>query len=81
MIFMLRSLHYCLKVYQLESILFLIISRRFLISAPKLVGQSVLKNRKVKLELLPNTYTLLMVEQGIIGGICHTIHSYVKTNK
>ena len=43
-------------------------------SAPGLAGEAVLKNTEVKLELLTNIDMLLMVEKGIRGGICHTIH-------
>ena len=33
-----------------------------------------LKITKVKLDLLTDIDTLLIVEKGIIGGICHAIH-------
>ena len=39
------------------------------------------KKTKVKLDLLTDIDTLLMVENGIRGGICHAIHRYVKANK
>ena len=42
--------------------------------------QVVLKNTKVKLGLSVDTDVLLMVEKGIRGGICHSIHQYVKSN-
>ena len=34
----------------------------------------------MKLELLTNIDTLLMVEKGIRGGICYGDYRYVKTN-
>ena len=34
----------------------------------------------VKLELLTGIDMLLMVEKGITGGICQTIHRYAKAN-
>ena len=37
---------------------------------------SLLKKTKVELELLTNTYMLLMVEKGIRGGMCQAIHKY-----
>ena len=42
---------------------------------------SLLKKKKeVRLELLADVDVLLMVEEGIRGGICHTIHRYAKAN-
>ena len=37
--------------------------------------------KDVKLELLTDIDTLLMIEKGITGGICHAIHRYTKGNK
>ena len=37
---------------------------------------SLLKKTKVELELLTNTYMLLMVEKGIRGRMCQAIHKY-----
>ena len=34
----------------------------------------------MKLELLTDYHMLLMVEEGIRGGICHSIHRYAKAN-
>ena len=41
---------------------------------------SVLKKKKVELELLTDIDMLLMVEQNIRGGICHAIHRYSTAN-
>ena len=41
---------------------------------------SMSKKTNVKLELLPDYDMLLMVEEGIRGGICHSIHRYAKAN-
>ena len=38
------------------------------------------KKTNVKLELLTDCDMLLMVEEGIRGGICHSIHRYAKAN-
>ena len=62
----------CLKVYELDPAHFL--------SAPGLAWQACLKTTSVKLELLTDYDMLLMVEEGIRGGICHAIHRYVKAN-
>ena len=35
---------------------------------------------RVKLALLTDIDMLLIVEKGIMGGICHAIHKYAKTN-
>ena len=62
----------CLKIYQLDLAKFL--------SAPRKAWQAALKKTKVKLELLTDIDMLLMVEKGISGGICNTIHWYAKAN-
>ena len=41
---------------------------------------SMSKKTNVKLELLTDYDTLLMVEEGIRGGICHAIHRHAKAN-
>ena len=41
---------------------------------------SMSKKTSVKLELLTDYDMLLMVEEGIRGGICHAIHRYAKAN-
>ena len=38
------------------------------------------KKTNVKLELLTDYYMLLVVDEGIRGGICHSIHRYAKAN-
>ena len=60
----------CIKVYELDPAHFL--------SAPGLAWQACLKMIGVKLELLTDVDTLLMVEKGIRGGICHAIFRYAK---
>ena len=62
----------CLKVYELDPAHFL--------SLPGLAWQACLKKANVKLELLTDYDMLLMVEEGIRGGICHSIHRYAKAN-
>ena len=47
---------------------------------PGLAWQACLKKTEVELELLTDADVLLMVEKGIRGGICHTIHRYAKSN-
>ena len=49
-------------------------------SAPGLAWQIYLKNTGVELELLTNIDMLLMVEEGIRGGICQAIFRYEKAN-
>ena len=61
-----------LKVYQLDPAHFL--------SLPGLAWQACLKKTNVKLELLTDYDMLLMVEEGIRGGIGHSIHRYAKAN-
>ena len=62
----------CLKEYELGPAHFL--------SLPGLAWQAYLKKTNVKLELLTDYDMLLMVEEGIRGGICHSIHRYAKAN-
>ena len=62
----------CLQVYELDPAHFL--------SLPGLAWQACLKKTNIKLELLTDYDMLLMVEEGIRGGICHSIHRYAKAN-
>ena len=62
----------CLKVYELDPAHFL--------SLPGLAWQVCLKKTNIKLELLTDYDLLLMVEEGIRGGICHSIHRHAKAN-
>ena len=50
------------------------------LSLPGLAWQACLKKTNVKLELLTDYDMLLMVEEGIRGGRCHSIHRYAKAN-
>ena len=52
---------------------------RFL-SLPGLAWQACLNKTSIKLESLTDYDTLLMVEEVIRGGICHSIHRHAKTN-
>ena len=62
----------CIKVYELDPAHFL--------SLPGLAWQACLKKTNVKFELSTDYDMLLMVEEGIRGGICHSIHRYAKAN-
>ena len=62
----------CVKVYELDPAHFL--------SLPGLAWQACLKKTNIELELLTDYDMLLMVEEGIRGGICHSIHRYAKAN-
>ena len=62
----------CLKEYELDTAHFL--------SLPGLAWQACLKKTNIELELLTDYDMLLMVEQGIRGGICHSIHQYANAN-
>ena len=62
----------CIKEYELDPAHF--------VSLPGLAWQACLKKTNVELELLTDYDMLLMVEKGIRGGICHSIHRYAKAN-
>ena len=62
----------CIKVYELDPAHFL--------SLPGLAWQECLKKTNAKLELLTDYDILLMVEEGIRGGICHAIYRHAKAN-
>ena len=49
-------------------------------SAPGLAWKVALKKTKVKLDLLTDIDMLLIVAQGIRGGICHSIYQYAEAN-
>ena len=61
-----------IKEYKLDPAHFL--------SLPGLAWQVHLKKTNIELELLTDYDMLLMVEEGIRGGICHSIHRYAKAN-
>ena len=62
----------CVEEYELDPAHFL--------SLPGLAWQAFLKKNNIELELLTDYDMLLMVEEGIRGGICHSIHRYAKAN-
>ena len=62
----------CIEIYELDPAQFL--------SAAGLAWQACLKKAGVNLELLTDYNMLLMVEEGIRGGIRQTIHRYTKAN-
>ena len=62
----------CIEIYGLDPSHFL--------SAPGLAWQACLKKTEVKLELLTDYQMLLMIEEGIRGGMCQSIHKYATAN-
>ena len=62
----------CIKEYELDPAHFL--------SLPGLASQACLRKTNIELELLTDYDMLLMVEEGIRGGICHSIYRYAKAN-
>ena len=62
----------CLKIYQLDPVKFL--------SALGLAWQAALKKTEVKLEILTDIDMLLMTENRIRRGICHSFNRYVKAS-
>ena len=63
----------CIKTYELDPAHF--------ISLPGLAWQACLKKKTgLELELLTDYDMLLMIGEGIRGGICHAVHRYAKAN-
>ena len=62
----------CVKIYELDPAHFVLL--------PGLAWKACLKKTNIELELLTDYDMLLMVEEGIRGGICHSIHRYAKAN-
>ena len=62
----------CLENYELDPAHF--------VSLPGLAWQACLKKTSVELELFTDYDMLLMIEEGIRGGICHAIQRYAKAN-
>ena len=62
----------CLKNYKLDPAHFVFL--------PGLAWQACLKKTNVELELLTDYDMVLMVEEGIRGGICHAMQRYAKAN-
>ena len=62
----------CIEIYELDPAHFL--------SAPGLAWQACLKKTGIKLELLTDYDMLIMVEEGIRGGMCQAVYRYAKAN-
>ena len=62
----------CLENYDLDPAHF--------VSLPGLAWQPCLKKTNVELELLTDYDMLLMIEEGIRGGICHAVNRYAHAN-
>ena len=62
----------CIKEYELDPAHFL--------PLPGPAWQACLKKTYIELELLTDYDMMLMVEEGIRGEICHSIHRYAKAN-
>ena len=67
-----KTLEIYFEKYQLDPTYF--------VSAPGLAWQACLKKVGVKLELITDYDMILMIEEGIRGGICQATHRYVKAN-
>ena len=62
----------CIKTYELDPAHFISLSGS--------AWQACLKKTGVELELLTDYDMLLMIEEGVRGGICHAVHRYAKAN-
>ena len=61
----------CIEIYRLDP---------YFLSAPGLAWQACLKKTEVKLKLLTDINTLLMIEDGIRGGMCLCVQRHAKAN-
>ena len=62
----------CIEIYGLDSFHFY--------SVPGLAWQACLEKTDVRLELLTDYQMLLIIEEGIRGGMCESTHRYAKAN-
>ena len=62
----------CLENYELDPTHF--------VSLPGLAWQACLKKTNIELELVTDYDLLLMIEEGIRGGICHAVNRYAHGN-
>ncbi len=62
----------CIKGYGLDS--------AYYFTAPELSWNAILKYTKIEFELLSDYEMLLLIKQGIRGGIFQCSHRYVKAN-
>ena len=62
----------CIEVYGLDPVYFL--------SAPGLAWQTCLRKTGVRIELINDIDMLLMIEEGIRGGLCHSVYRHAKAN-
>ena len=62
----------CLNTYKLDPV--------YLLSLPGFAWQACLKHSRIKLELISDIDMLLMLEEGIRGGICHSVFRHAKAN-
>ena len=62
----------CIEIYELDP--------SYFCSTPGLAWQACLKKTDVKLELLTDYKMLLIIEEGIRGGMCQSTHRYAKAN-
>ena len=62
----------CIEIYAIDPFHFL--------SAPGLASQASLNKDRSKIRIINRPDMLLMVEEGILGGICQAIYRYVKGN-
>ena len=61
----------CIEIYGLDP---------YFYYTPGLAWQACLKKTDVKLELLTDYQMLLMIEEGIRGGMCQSVHRYANAN-
>ena len=62
----------CIEIYELGQAHF--------VSGPRLPWEDCLKKTGVRLVLLTDSDMLLMIEEGIRGGMSEAIHRYAKAN-
>ena len=84
MICIFKAIHYylqmCFKIFQNKCIEIYEFDPTHFLSEPVLAMQACLKKKQKQNQTYLLMLMLLIVEKGIIGGICHVIHRFAKAN-
>ena len=80
MICMFKVIPYCLLIYFKILEICLELDPAYFVSLPGFAWHPCLEITGVNLELFTDINMLLMIENGMRGGVCHVMRSYVEAN-